>query len=467
MKKQLYALDDQAVLPINNKNQYYDHQKSNPKFAVLRGAVTVLTILTLIPLLYYPLLSYHSNLLLSNPSSSSSSSSSFSNLINSSSSPDLLLTTSTSSPSSSIQDDAVQNSVSNVGSNDKCDLFAGKWVWEPESAPYYTNTTCTAIHEHQNCMKYGKPDLDFTKWRWRPDECVLPLFDPEKFLEIVRGKSLGFVGDSIARNQMQSLICLISKVDYPVEVSDASKLQTKTWFYSNYNFTLSIFWSPYLVKTKEATPNSGRFNLYLDEVDPEWITHAHNYDYLIISAGQWFFRPSMFYENNTDLVGCLYCKDDINCTHFGVTYGYGRAFETTFKAINNLADFKGITFLRTISPSHFENGLWDEGGNCIRTRPFMHNETSLNGENLDMYTTQIEELKVAERDAVEKNADGLKRFRLLDTSKAMWLRPDGHPNNHWHGPEDTSAYNDCVHWCLPGPIDAWNDFLLEILKRES
>ncbi|KAI3832386.1 hypothetical protein MKX03_006747, partial [Papaver bracteatum] len=190
MKKQVYALDDQAVLPINNKNQYHDHQKSNPKFVILRGAVNVVTILTLIPLLYYPLLSYHSNFLLSNSSSSSSSSSpSFPNLINSSSSPDLLLTTSTSS---SIQDDVVHNSVSNVESNDKCDLFAGKWIWEPESAPYYTNTTCTEIHEHQNCMKYGKPNLDFTKWRWRPDECVLPLFDPEKFLEIVIGKSLGF-----------------------------------------------------------------------------------------------------------------------------------------------------------------------------------------------------------------------------------------------------------------------------------
>ncbi|MCL7028972.1 hypothetical protein MKW94_002755 [Papaver nudicaule] len=466
--KQLYAssLDDQVLPMINDKKHYDHHQKSNPKFAILRGAVTVLTILTLVPLLYFPLLSYPFNP--SSPLPSSSSSPSFPILINSSTSPNSLTTSNSSAPPFSIQDDDAvvgQNSVS-LEANDKCDLFAGQWVWDPENAPYYTNTTCAAIHEHQNCMKYGKPNMDFTKWRWRPDECVLPLFNPEKFLEIVRGKSMGFVGDSIARNQMQSLICLLSKVDYPVEVSDASKAQTKSWFYSNYNFTLSIFWSPYLVKTKETANYSGRFDLYLDEADPEWISHIHNYDYLVISAGQWFFRPSMFYENNTDLVGCLYCKDDINCIHFGVTYGYRRAFETTFKAINNLEDFNGITFLRTITPSHFENGLWDEGGNCNRTRPFMSNETSLNGENLDMYTTQVEEFKVAEIEAMEKT-DGLKKFRLLDTSKAMWIRPDGHPNSHWHGPEDTTKYNDCIHWCLPGPIDIWNDFLLEILKRES
>lgn len=93
----------------------------------------------------------------------------------------------------------------------KCDIFSGDWVPNPE-APYYTNTTCWAIHEHQNCMKYGRPDTEFMKWRWKPDGCELPVFDPAQFLEIVRGKSMAFVGDSVGRNHMQSLICLLSRV---------------------------------------------------------------------------------------------------------------------------------------------------------------------------------------------------------------------------------------------------------------
>lgn len=28
-------------------------------------------------------------------------------------------------------------------------------------------------------------------------------------------------------------------------------------------------------------------------------------------------------------------------------------------------------------------------------------------------------------------------------------------------------YNDCVHWCLPGPIDVWNEFLMAILEKEA
>lgn len=95
-----------------------------------------------------------------------------------------------------------------------CDISQGEWVRDPD-APYYTNLTCFTIQEHQNCMKYGRPDMDFLKWRWRPAACELPRFDASWFLELVRGKSLAFVGDSLARNHMQSLMCLLSKVKAP------------------------------------------------------------------------------------------------------------------------------------------------------------------------------------------------------------------------------------------------------------
>ena len=99
----------------------------------------------------------------------------------------------------------------------ECDLFTGEWVRNPEG-PYYTNETCDAIQEHQNCMKFGRPDTDYLKWRWKPDACELPLFQPDLFLQMVKGKSLAFIGDSVARNHMQSLICLLSKVTLPITI---------------------------------------------------------------------------------------------------------------------------------------------------------------------------------------------------------------------------------------------------------
>ncbi|KAJ9147413.1 hypothetical protein P3X46_029578 [Hevea brasiliensis] len=347
----------------------------------------------------------------------------------------------------------------------KCDIFSGEWVPNPE-APYYTNTTCWAIHEHQNCMKYGRPDTEFMKWRWKPDECELPVFDPAEFLEIVRGKSMAFVGDSVGRNQMQSLICLLSRVEYPIDVSYTPDEQFKRWRYPSYNFTMATFWSPYLVKEEEADANgpthTGLFNLYLDQFNEEWTTQIEEFNYLIINTGHWFFRPCIYYENH-QIVGCRYCLRD-NVTDLPMSYGYRKAFRTAFRAINSLENFKGITFLRTFAPSHYENGEWDQGGDCLRTRPFRTNETKLEGINLELYVTQLEEFKIAEMEGKKR---GLK-FRLLDTTQAMLLRPDGHPSRYGHWPhENVTLHNDCVHWCLPGPIDTWSDFLLEMLKMEG
>lgn len=95
----------------------------------------------------------------------------------------------------------------------KCDIFRGEWVPDP-APPQYTNETCDFIQEHQNCMLYGRPDLEFLKWRWKPEGCDLPRFDPHRFLQVVANKSVAFVGDSLARNHMQSLFCLLAKVRY-------------------------------------------------------------------------------------------------------------------------------------------------------------------------------------------------------------------------------------------------------------
>ncbi|KAG8384538.1 hypothetical protein BUALT_Bualt04G0128300 [Buddleja alternifolia] len=350
------------------------------------------------------------------------------------------------------------------GNLEECDIFTGEWVPDPD-APYYTNTTCWAIHEHQNCMKYGRPDSGFLKWRWKPDGCDLPVFDPHRFLDMVRDKSLAFVGDSVGRNQMQSMICLLSRVEYPIDVSPAwaSDQHFKRWKYLNYNFTLVYFWTPFLVRSKDRDPDgpthTGIFNLYLDESDESWTTQIDEFDYVILNAGHWFTRSAVYYERRR-VVGCRNCQLP-NITDLPLTYGYRRVFRTALKAINGRKHFKGVTFLRTFAPSHFEDGLWNEGGHCRRRRPYRSNETILEGMNLDMYMIQLEEFRVAER-------KGEKEFRFMDTTQAMLLRPDGHPNVYGHWPNaSVTLYNDCVHWCLPGPIDNWAEFLDHMIKMEA
>lgn len=342
----------------------------------------------------------------------------------------------------------------------KCDIFTGEWVPNPD-APYYTDTSCWAIFEHLNCVKYGRPDTEFMKWRWKPDSCELPIFNPYQFLDIVRGKSLAFIGDSVGRNQMQSLICLLSRVEFPVDVSYTSDENFKRWEYLSYNFTLAYFYSPFLVKF-EDTPSNGLYNLYLDELDENWSTQIHEFDYVILNAGHSFPRPGIYYENRR-VVGCRYCQQE-NVPDLPTSFGYRKAFKTAFRAFNTLKDFNGIVFLRTFSPSHFENGEWNNGGDCARKNPLKSNEIMLEGHSLDLYLTQLEEFRAAEKEGEKRGV----RFRLFDTTQAMLLRPDGHPSKYGQAPqENVTLHNDCTNWCLPGPIDSWSDFLLYMLKIEG
>ncbi|KAL0919706.1 hypothetical protein M5K25_011820 [Dendrobium thyrsiflorum] len=378
----------------------------------------------------------------------------------------LLPNTSSSSSSSSISSSlssfssSSSSSSSTSTSDKKCNISKGEWIRDPKE-PYYSNITCWMIQEHQNCMKYGRPDMEFLNWRWKPDGCELPAFEPVRFLELMRGKSLAFVGDSLARNHMQSLMCLLSRVEYPKDISNTSDENFKRMFYTNYNFTISIFWSPFLIKARETNPQSSSrvnymWNLYLDEVDNNWANQIDDFNYLIISAGNWFTRPSLFYEKG-QLIGCNYCDQYNNVTQLTLHYSHREAFKTAFHTINKLKKFKGVIFLRTLSPSHFENGEWNKGGNCVRQRPFQRNETTFEGFELEFYKAQIEEFRVAKEEGRKKGLE----FRLLDSTEAMVLRPDGHPSRYGHwAQENVSLYNDCVHWCLPGPVDVWNSFLL-------
>ncbi|KAM7278482.1 hypothetical protein ACFE04_005616 [Oxalis oulophora] len=320
-------------------------------------------------------------------------------------------------------------------------------------------------------MKHGRPDTDYMKWRWKPNGCDMPVFDPAQFLEIVRGKSLAFVGDSLARNQMQSLVCLLSGIEHPVDVSPTDDWQTKRWRYESYNFTFSMLWSPHWVRVEEAVSSqTSLFSVYLDEVNPIWATQIEDCDYVIISGGHWFSRAMVFYEKGK-IVGCYDCHLE-NVTDLPMEnvkdlpryYGYKKAFRTAFKTVTSLNNFKGVTFLRTYSPSHFESGFWNEGGDCLRTKPYKSNETTLEGSSKEYYMIQLEEFKTAEREAKKK---GLK-VRLMDTTPVSLLRPDGHPSRYGHWPDEKGAMRkDCVHWCLPGPIDTWNDILLQMLKMEG
>ncbi|KAK2967242.1 hypothetical protein RJ640_002069, partial [Escallonia rubra] len=101
------------------------------------------------------------------------------------------------------QDDGEPRKQSN-----SCNLFKGSWVFD-DSYPLYNGLICPFINPGLNCQKNGRPDKLYLSYRWNPDDCDLPRFDGQDFLQRFKGKKIMLVGDSLSSNQWQSLACIL------------------------------------------------------------------------------------------------------------------------------------------------------------------------------------------------------------------------------------------------------------------
>ncbi|TKY49239.1 trichome birefringence 42 [Spatholobus suberectus] len=88
-----------------------------------------------------------------------------------------------------------------------CDFSQGRWVIDEASFhPLYdASRDCPFIGQGFDCLRNGRPDKGYLKYRWMPSSCELPRFDGRKFLERNTGKKIMFVGDSIIPNSNYTL----------------------------------------------------------------------------------------------------------------------------------------------------------------------------------------------------------------------------------------------------------------------
>ncbi|KAM3241049.1 hypothetical protein ACQJBY_054219 [Aegilops geniculata] len=383
-----------------------------------------------------------------------------------------LPSSSSSSASPANSSSSSSASPTNSSATGACDLTRGQWVPDDEP-PYYTNLTCPFIDDLQNCMKFGKPGgLDLMRWRWKPDGCDLPRFDARRFLEAMRGKSMAFVGDSLARNHVKSLLCILSQVAEPVELVTTTEPDVtgravrRDFHYGSHGFNVSLFWSPFLVKANlsNAALGLGLWDVHLDTPDARWAAHIADFDYIVLSGTNWFFRPSVYYEVGRAVGRNGGASGAHNATETPVSGAVLAAFRTALGAIAACEGFRGKAVVRTVTPAHFENGEWNTGGDCVPTRPLRRGERARDAVVAEFRAAQVDALRKTEA-AWRRNRSGAE-LRLLDITGAMELRPDGHPSRYGHPPGGSvegSFVVDCLHWCLPGPIDLWSELLFHML----
>ncbi|KAL9270240.1 trichome birefringence-like 23-like protein [Drosera capensis] len=367
-----------------------------------------------------------------------------------------------------IQPDSVVSrqttSGSHVNGKGKCDIFTGEWIPNP-LGPAYTNDTCHVIEDHQNCMMNGRPDTGYLYWRWNPRNCELPLINAERFLEMMRNKSWALIGDSISRNHVQSMLCILSKVENPVEVYHDDEYKSRTWSFRSYGLTISVIWSPFLVEAAIFEDVNGvsstETELYLDKFDKKWLDQYKNLDYIIFSTGKWFLKTAVYYEKDK-IVGCHYCPKR-NLTELGFDFAYRKSLSAVLNFIAS-SGHRGMIFFRTSTPDHFEGGEWFDGGGCERKSPVKAGEMKLKDLHKILRRIELEEFNKAVKLAYVNGVN----LKLLDVNPLSLLRPDGHPGPYrWPHPfskgKKLDKPNDCLHWCLPGPIDSWNDVIMQMV----
>ncbi|KAG6554758.1 hypothetical protein Mapa_003777 [Marchantia paleacea] len=296
---------------------------------------------------------------------------------------------------------STQEVLRDVAVDGKCEYSVGKWVYD-ESYPLYAPDSCPFVDGGFRCVENGRPSAEFQKYRWQPSGCDLPRFDPKNMLERLRGRRLAFVGDSIGRNNWESLLCMLAAAVpnktriYEINGEPITKHKGFLSFrFEDYDCTVEYYRSPYLVPQGRAPPNS-----------PPEVHSTFKLDQIDWSASQWKDADIIVFNS-----------------------GHWWSFEKTVRG----------------------GGTWKTGGSCVDEERPMLNHTSYQEPWVNQMISEV----------IQNNVKSPIKF--LNITLLSDYRPDGHSSIWQRTPPSPINRQDCSHWCLPGVPDTWNEFLYAAL----
>ncbi|WOL04819.1 hypothetical protein Cni_G13541 [Canna indica] len=346
----------------------------------------------------------------------------------------------------------------NVSVPETCDLAQGDWVFDDVDYPLYREDRCEFMSRQVSCLQNGRPDAMYQKWRWQPKDCSLPKFNARLMLERLRGKRMMFIGDSINRNQWESMVCLLQTVVPPGKRSrivDGSRIIFPV---KEYRASIEFYWAPFLVESNSDEPEFHSIPVRIINADAieKHAVYWKKADVLVFNTYIWWMNdPKMK----------VLRPGATNWTeHDEIARGeaYQRVLKTVFNWVDRTFDpNKTSVFFVSMSPLHNTPANWGNpnGIKCAKETVPLSNMTGVH------ISTEMNLWALAKKATA---STARVPITFIDITAMSEYRKDAHTSVYTmqHSklltPEqkaDPANYADCIHWCVPGLPDTWNQIL--------